>query len=215
MNWMVIISGTIASIATIIIALATWKYTTYSKKTLDEFKKQREFLTSSSEEKYKLERRPICIRILREINDNEIYLNDVLSSFTINSKDYNEIIKFISKSKYHNKFKNSMYNKFLESNLGFKNNKIVEDIDELYWRIDFIKNNLNFLYRRSSPRESGDFKVLVPMSINLCKESLNIINNSYDLFNNEIGYDYRKSESYKTSKNIIKFFKSRMLPKEI
>ncbi len=56
-------------------------------------------------------------------------------------------------------------------------------------------------------KESNILDTLISDSIYLIEDSLNIINNLYESFSEEIRYDYRKSEPYKRSLRGIAFLK--------
>lgn len=56
-------------------------------------------------------------------------------------------------------------------------------------------------------------EVLISETIDAIKNSLNIINNLYDLFSEEIDYSYRESEAYKRSQIMINFLKNKNLRK--
>jgi len=212
MNWLIVVSSITAAIATIVIALATWKYTAYSKRTLDEFKKQREFLIRSDKKKYELERRALCKRLLYEINSNEVSLIALLVFFESKPDNFSKIWNYFEKRNYRRKFIDDVYKRFIESNLDFNDNKIFDSINILYSNFEEITHHMNFVMSKDkSLRGPEVLELFISGTVNPIKGSLSIISNLYELFREEIGYDYRESESYKNNQRMIEFLEKRKL----
>lgn len=205
MNWLMVVSSITATIAAIVIALATWKYTTYSKKTLDEFKKQREFSIISDKQKYELERRALCKRLLYEINENEVTLKYLFVFFNSKPDSFPKIWDHFEKIKYRNLFKDNIYKIFIESNIDFKNNKIFENLYYLYSYHEYIQNYMDFVMSKDKTLKLSVLELFLVSILKPIRESLQKIKDLYELFKEETGYNHKESNYYEERQTEIKF----------
>jgi len=187
------------------IALATWKYTEYSRRTLDEFKNQREFLIKSSKEKYELERRALCKRLLYEINENEVILKYLFVFFNSKPDSFPKIWDYFEKRKYRNLFKDNIYKIFIESNIDFKNNKIFENLYYLYSYLEDIQHHMDFVMSKDKTLKLSVLELFLVSILNPIRESLQKIKDLYELFKEETGYNHKESNYYEEKQTEIKF----------
>ena len=151
MDWLMI-GSIISAIAMVTIAIATALYTHYSKKTLNEIKKQNDYLKKESKEKYVLERKSICKNLLEEININQCNLLDLsmVLNYCLNNNE-NSKEDQLSLEDYVgwvDNFKFESYKNFLGSKIDFKNDSIKESVAFVYKNIDNLKISLKFWVKR-------------------------------------------------------------------
>lgn len=187
-----------------IIAFATWRYTNYSKKNLEELKNQNEYLKKSEERKYKLERKSICKKLSYEITQNEVRLNELQNFFNSKiSEDFSKTKSYFKNKGYKNLLKNSIYRRFIESNIDFISDEIFESIFTFYSNIEHIKQHTELIAIAN--------KVSLDVHSNiinkLVKDNLEKIECLYNLFKEETGYNHKESKFYKGQKEVIELFK--------
>lgn len=195
----------VSAIATVVIAIATWKYTRYSRKNFEELKEQNKFLKKKDKQEYKLERKSICKKLAYEINENEIYLMYLSEFFNSKPDCFPKIWDYFKEKKYKSLFKDNIYKKFIESNIDFKNDEIFENLYFLYSSLRDIQRHMNFVMSKDSTLKPQVLDLFLASILSPIRESLDKIKNLYELFKKETGYDHKESKYYKEKETVIKF----------
>lgn len=211
-NNALLFASIISAIAAIIIAIATWKYTNYSKQTIEELKKQRELSEKLGKDKYKLERMSICKSLLREINNNENVLEDLRGALEYESVEHTEEEIFengepLDGDGFKNiyiSFKNEIYNKFFNSGIEFNDCHITENVEKIYRGIIHIRCDIANLKSLNGETKEKHYNKIFKGILKEIEEILQEITKLYKDFKNEIGYDFKISPYYYNSETILK-----------
>lgn len=152
---------------------------------------------------YVLQRKSICKKLLYEITQNEVNLKILQTFFNTNIDDFSKIQNYFKERNFNNLFKNSIYKKFNESNIDFKNDKIFENLYKLYSNIRHIDSvtSENFI------QEPKDLELFLNYIKKEIKESLEKITDLYKLFKDEIKYNHKASDFYKDEQEYIELIK--------
>lgn len=215
----VAVTNLIVSIITALIFLGilflTKEYAKSTKeianKTAESVKATKEYIEVIGEferKKYQLERKALCKRLLYEIGDNELSLEFLLNFFESNKPDsFEKIWIYFKNRKYKERFRNEIFKRFDESNIDFIENKIFENINYLYLNLNIIQLRLQLVMSKDKSLKQGVLELFLSEILKPIKESLKIINELYELFKKEIGYDFKESNYYKDKKTMIELFK--------
>lgn len=211
-------TSSVIAIWTIVIAISTCAYAFYSRKTIYELKKQNELFMKKDKDNYTLERKSLVKKLLKEINYNELLLNEIKENFGLmgNISDKEELKEFISiykkiaDERLYDRYKvlylDNSFKLFLKKEIEFKDNDLSFEINNFYQvvrrvlravllvdlGIEEIKNEKEFNINNVK------LKILrLIKKINLdIDESLELANVLYEKFKKEINYDFKNSNYY-------------------
>ena len=84
-------------------------------------------------------------RLIYEIADNEISLEILLKFFESKPDSFEKIWSYFEKRKYKDRFRNEMFKRFIESNIDFIEDKIFENVNNLYSNFNKIQIDLEIV----------------------------------------------------------------------
>jgi hypothetical protein len=200
-----IIISIFSLLGTIAIAAATGIYTHYSKRTINELKKQNIYLKEINEEDYKLKRKSISKKLCYEITANEQYLNYLFIFFNSKPDSFDKMWDYFKERKYKNLFNDDIYKEFIRSDIEFKDDKIFENLFYLDLSYKKIQGNMNLLMLKNPVLKPQTLDLFLSDTTVPIKKSLEKIEELYGIFNEETGYNHKRSNFYKETKGFIEF----------
>jgi len=201
----IIIISIFSLLGTIAIAVATGIYTHYSKRTINELKKQNIYLKEVNEEGYKLKRKSISKKLCYEITRNEQYSKYLSVFFNSKPDSFDKMWDYFKERKHKNLFKNDIYGEFVSSNIDFKDDKIFENLYSLDLSYKKIQNNMDLLMSKNPTLKPQILELFLSDTLVPIKESLRKIEELYELFKKGTGYNHKVSNFYKEAQNLIEF----------
>lgn len=206
-----IVSTATVAIGTIIIAIATWKYTNYSKKNLEELKKQNEFLKEKETEGYVLKRKKIILDLLEEININKIIIGPLVGSIDNSINKMKEIdkdsivnlgiknIQFKKLEDIISSLSKRAYSEFLKRNISFKSNEVNSKLS-IYFETLLILPYINLKsfeqYTLSQKIESEELIKKAENIKSSLEEIFKVTEEIYDVVKKDMKIDYRELPEY-------------------